>query len=191
MTSSANGFDWGDELPTLHGDGVTLRALDEGDVDSLFEIFGDAEVMRYWSRAPYASLAEARGLLDHIQDSFATRTLFQWGIVPENTERVVGTCTLFHHAREHRRCEVGFALGRAWWGRGTASRAVGRVIRFAFEALDVHRIEADADPRNERSLRLLEGLGFRREGLLRERYHVGGEIQDAVVLGLLRREARL
>ncbi|HEX2165116.1 MAG TPA: GNAT family protein, partial [Thermoanaerobaculia bacterium] len=59
---------------------------------------------------------------------------------------------------------------------------------FAFGPLALHRLEADVDPRNERSLKALERLGFRREGLLRERYFVAGEIQDSVMLGLLARE---
>jgi RimJ/RimL family protein N-acetyltransferase len=180
-------FSWGEELPTLPGEGLELRALDDADVPALYEIFSDPEVMRYWSREPYESLRDAELLLDHIRRAFKERRLFQWGIA-ETAGSVVGTCTLFQFDDRHRRCEVGFALARKAWGRGVASRAVATVLRFAFDSLDVHRVEADADPRNERSLRLLERLNFRREGLLRERYHVNGEVQDAVVLGLLRSE---
>jgi RimJ/RimL family protein N-acetyltransferase len=67
---------------------------------------------------------------------------------------------------------------------------VAAVVAFGFETLNLHRIEADVDPRNERSLRLLERLGFRREGHLRERYCINGERQDAVMMGLLRAEWR-
>jgi RimJ/RimL family protein N-acetyltransferase len=101
---------------------------------------------------------------------------------------VVGTCTLARIDRQHRRAELGYALGRAHWGSGLAAEAVGAVIRYAFESLDLHRLEADVDPRNGPSLRLLERFGFRSEGLLRERYHVAGEIQDAAIYGLLRSE---
>ncbi len=61
---------------------------------------------------------------------------------------------------------------------------------YAFRDMGLHRIEADVDPRNERSLKLLERLGFRCEGDLRERFRVAGEIQDSIVLGLLRSEWR-
>ncbi|HEY3501061.1 MAG TPA: GNAT family N-acetyltransferase [Polyangiaceae bacterium] len=181
----------GAALPTIRGDGVELRALGEDDVPALFEIFGDAEVARYWSRDPFASLEVAREFLGEIQEGFATGRLFQWGILPAALGRIVGTCTLFQFDLAHRRCEIGFALGRAFWGRGIASNAVASVLRFAFEELQLHRVEADADPRNARSLALLERLGFRREGVLRERYLVNGELQDAVVLGLLASERRL
>jgi len=184
------GFGWGNELPTLRGDGVSLRALHASDVEALFEIFGDPEITRYWSRSPLSSLRAAEEFLDEIHAGFEARRLFQWGIELGATGEVVGTCTLFNWDREHLRCELGFALGRKWWGQGIGFHAVSTVLRFAFEALEVHRVEADADPRNERSLRLLERCGFKREGVLRERYFVNGEVQDAVVLGLLRAEWR-
>ena len=62
------------------------------------------------------------------------------------------------------------------------------LIRFAFEQLDLHRIEADPDPQNAASIKLLLKQGFKREGLLRERYFLNGEPQDAEYYGLLRRE---
>ena len=182
--------EWGQTLPTLRGNGVALRALGDADVPALFEIFGDAEVARYGSRPPFASLDDARDYLCEIREGFATKRLFQWGITVAFADGIVGTCTLFQWELQHRRCEVGFALGRKWWGRGIATAALATALRFAFDTLGLHRVEADADPRNERSLRLLERLGFRREGMLRERYHVNGELKDAVVLGLLRSERR-
>ena len=62
------------------------------------------------------------------------------------------------------------------------------MIGFAFSRLGLRRLEADVDPRNVASLRLLERFGFKREGLLRERYCMNAELQDAVLLALLRRE---
>lgn len=64
--------------------------------------------------------------------------------------------------------------------------ALQALFNYAFGVLDKHRIEADVDPRNTASIRTLERLGFQREGYLRERWHVNGEIQDALFYGLLR-----
>jgi RimJ/RimL family protein N-acetyltransferase len=177
---------WGDRLPTLTGKRVQLRALDERDVPALFEVFSDPRVMRYWSTPAMQHVSQAESYFNKIQDGFRSKQLFQWGIQFEND--IVGTCTLFHIDLVHRRAEIGYALGHGFWGKGLARDAVIAVIHFAFESLDLHRIEADVDPRNARSLKLLEQLGFRQEGCLRERYQVNGEIQDAVLLGLLRRE---
>ena len=68
------------------------------------------------------------------------------------------------------------------------SSVLSVLLRFGFETLDLHRIEADVDPRNPASIRLLERLGFKKEGYRRESYILNGEIQDAVDYGLLKRE---
>ena len=181
-------FVWPERLPRLPGRRISLRPLEPRDVPALFEIFGDPEVMRFWSSPPLTSLAGAQALFDDINRHFAARTLFQWGIARPDDDVVVGTATLFHLDEEHRRGEIGFALGRAHWGHGCASDAVASLLRFAFDRLNLHRIEADPDPQNAASIRLLEKHGFKYEGLLRERYFLEGVPQDAAYYGLLRRE---
>jgi RimJ/RimL family protein N-acetyltransferase len=181
-------FDVGPILPTLDAGPVRLRWLTAGDVPGLFAIFGDPEVTRYWGHEALPNLAAAETLLADIHHLFRLRSLFQWGVEEVDGGELVGTCTLATLHRTHRRAELGFALGRSFWGRGYMRAALPVLLRFAFERLGLHRVAADVDPRNVPSIRLLEWLGFRREGYLREHYRVGGEIQDAVVYGLLRSE---
>ena len=179
----------GTTLPTIEADRLVLRWLTDADVPALFAVFSDPEVMRYWSHGPLPDMAAAADLLTRIHKHFAERTLFQWGVALRETDEVIGTCTLSSLNPAHRRAEIGYALGRRHWGRGYMAEALPQLLRFAFGTLGLHRVEADVDPRNARSVRSLERLGFRREGLMRERYHLGGELQDALILGLLRSEA--
>lgn len=181
-------FEWGHELPRLSGRRVELRCLTPADGQAILTVFGDPEVMRFWSSPPLRDLTAAARFIEQVRDLFGSRQLFQWGICLRETNEVLGTCTLLNVVRAHRRAEVGFALGRSAWGQGFATEALELLIKFSFEKLDLHRLEADVDPQNERSLRLLERQGFRREGLLRERWHHLGETQDAIFLGLIRRE---
>jgi RimJ/RimL family protein N-acetyltransferase len=181
-------FDWGQELPRLLGERVDLRGLTRQDSPGIFAIFGDSEVMEFWSSPPLRNLEGAVALIDDIHGLFGSRSLFQWGICLRGTEEVIGTCTLFKHDRAHRRAEIGFALRRTAWGQGLGTEALGLLLRFAFDSLDLHRVEADTDPKNERSLRMLERQGFKKEGYLRERWHHLGRLHDAIVLGLLRTE---
>jgi RimJ/RimL family protein N-acetyltransferase len=177
-----------ERLPDLAGERVVLRWLTERDVPALHGVFSDPEVTRFWSWPAFEDRAQAAALLQEIHDCFRERSLFQWGIARRTDDLVIGTCTLARLDERHRRAELGFALARGHWGHGFAAEALPLVVGFAFETLELHRLEADADPRNERSLRALERLGFRREGHLRERYHQCGELQDALLYGLLRSE---
>jgi RimJ/RimL family protein N-acetyltransferase len=70
--------------------------------------------------------------------------------------------------------------------QGLASEALRLAIGHAFEVLGLDRIEADIDPRNQPSWRLLERLGFRREALLHGRCRAGNEVGDAAICGLAR-----
>ena len=177
-----------DTLPTISTERLRLRSLTPGDVPALAAIFGDSEVCRFWSHAALTDVSAAQALYDHIVKCFAARSLFQWGIAERESDAVVGTCTLAALSSEHRRAELGFALARASWGRGYIAEVLPALVDFAFETLDLHRLEADVDPRNQRSIRAIQRLGFKREGWLRERYHVNGELQDSILYGLLRRD---
>ena len=178
----------GPHLPPIDTPRLRLRWLTADDIPSLFAIFSDPEVMAYWSSPPLEDNNAAARLLEEIHEHFAKKTLFQWGVARREDDAVIGTCTLHALSPEHKRAEIGYAVGRAEWGKGYGAEAAGAMIRYAFETLDLHRLEADVDPRNGASIRCLERLGFQREGYARERYHLYGTVHDSVLYGLLRRE---
>lgn len=180
----------GNTLPTLEAPRVRLRWLTERDVDALFAIFSDEKMMRYWSSPAMKERSEAEDLLTRIHGQFADKTGFQWGIERKDDGELLGTCTLFSIHLANMRAEVGYCLRSAHWGRGYMGEALPALIDHSFGVLKLRRLEADVDPNNAGSLRILDRMGFQREGLLRERWNVCGEIQDSVLLGLLAREWR-
>ena len=178
-----------EQLPVLRTERLALRPLTRADVPQLHAVFSDAEVMRYWSNSPHPDQARTEAMVDSINDGFERREILQWGIEREADGRLLGTVTLIAGG-EQPRAELGYVLGREHWGQGFAGEAQRRVIEFAFEELGLHRLEADTHPENAASLRSLERLGFRREGVLRERWTIAGEVSDSVIFGLLAREWR-
>jgi len=175
-------------LPTLQATRLTLRRISADDVDAIFDVFSNAEVMRYWSTPPLADRAAAVELLNEIDDSFARQVMLKWGVARRTDNQLIGTTTLYNLDFANRRAEIGYALGRTHWGQGYMHEALQALLSYCFETLNLRRLEADVDPRNEASIKSLERLGFQREGFLRERWEVGGEIQDALFYGLLRPE---
>jgi len=180
-------------LPTIESARLRIRSLREDDVDALFAVFGDREVMRYASRPALADRDAAAAYLAGILQDFAHRQLFQWGVARRDDDVVIGTVTLFSLSAQNRRAEIGYMFARAHWGAGYAGEAVGAVVDHAFAAdgLGLIRIEADIDPRNGPSAKLLERLGFRHEGTLRDRWIVNGEVSDSGLYGLLARDRGL
>jgi RimJ/RimL family protein N-acetyltransferase len=180
-------MDW-TRLPTLTTPRLKLRWITSDDVDALFHVFSDTEVMRYWSTPPLADRSAAIALMQDIRDSFVEQSMLKWGVARQTDNRLIGTTTLFHLDLDNRRAELGYALARDCWGQGFMHEALQALLSYCFETLDLRRLEADVDPRNEGSIKTLERLGFQREGFLRERWEVAGEIQDALFYGLLRSE---
>jgi [ribosomal protein S5]-alanine N-acetyltransferase len=174
--------------PRLTGRRVALRPLVLADAPALFALFSDPDVTRHWSRPPMTRLGQARTLVRDIRAGYRSGELVQWGVTLAEGDEVVGTCTLFHFSRACRRAEVGYALNRRYWGRGLMHDALATLVGYAFGPLDCNRLEADIDPANVRSARILERLGFVREGRLRERWIVAGVKSDSDVYGLLRED---
>jgi len=173
---------------TLQTARLTLRPPRRGDEDDLFAIHADPAVMRYFSEPPWTAPDRAARQIDEDAGRFEREESFRFAIVLNATGRQIGNCTLFSLHRQNRRAEIGYALARSHWGCGYMHEALQALLGFAFGDLDLHRLEADIDPRNAASAASLKRLGFREEGLLRERWIVDGNVSDSALYGLLRRD---
>lgn len=176
-------------IPELAGRRLRLRALEPRDADALFALRADPVVMRYWSAPPWRERAQAEEYIERMRRERQHAEFYPW-IATLDDDMLIGTCSLFALDRTHARAEIGYALRRQWWGCGLAQEMLHLALAHAFDAIDLNRIEADIDPGNAASCRLVERLGFTREGLLRERWRVGGAAQDTALYGLLAREWR-
>lgn len=178
------------EPVTLTTARLNLRPLQQDDAHALFAIWSDAEAMRYFSFPAMTSLDQATERVARKLSTAASGEDLICAIELRATGEVLGECALFNVHETCRRAEIGFSLKRTHWGRGYTSEAAAALVGHAFGTLDLRRIEADIDPRNAASARVLERLGFVREGLLRERWMVGDEVSDSALYGLLKRERR-
>ncbi|MEP7155017.1 MAG: GNAT family N-acetyltransferase [Betaproteobacteria bacterium] len=167
---------------------LLIRRMTMADAPAFFAVFSNAEVMRYWSSSPLTELSEAENKIDNILAHYEQGDLFQLAIVRRADNMMIGTCTLHQIHLQNRRAEVGYALGRVYWGSGYMNEAMHALVDHAFTRMKLHRLEADIDPRNAASARSLERLGFTREGHLRERWIVGDEVSDSALYGLLASE---
>ena len=179
-----------DDLPTLEGPRIRLRGFREDDLQDFYAVHSDPAVNRYWSFPAWTEVSQAR---DYFASAIGGRDagrMLCWAIAERDGDRLIGSTTLFAINREQGRAEVGYALRASHWGRGYAQEALRMVLGHAFDTLGLRRIEADIDPRNASSCKLVERMGFAREGLLRGRWCVAGEVSDSALYGLLAFEWR-
>ena len=172
-------------LPTPR---LRLRPLGDADAPALFDILRDPDVTRYWSTPPWSGIEAARAMIERDRKAMAAGEYLRLGLERLDDGALIGNCTLFALNAQCRRAEVGYVLGSRQWGQGFMHEALHVLLGHGFAELDLNRVEADIDPRNEASARSLRRLGFAQEGYLRERWIVGGEVSDTALYGLLRQD---
>ena len=143
---------------------LILRLLRPDDLDDLCVLFGDPEVMQYigagrvWSRDELAERIEAGRSL-HLEHGMSF-----WGVELRSTGELIGQCGLVPIERKGPEIEVGYRLGKRFWGMGYASEGAMASVEYGFEAIGLERIIAVAHPENVVSHRVLEKVGLRRVG---------------------------
>lgn len=171
---------------------LVIRRFALGDAESLAAYRSDAEVARYqdWE-CPYP-LSEAREFiasLHHLAPG-TPGTWFQFAVSLASSDTLIGDAALGTSRADSREVELGFTFASAHQGQGYATEAVRAVVQYAFETLDMHRVFSRTDARNLRAQRLLERLGFRREGELRESVSFKGAWATDVLYAQLESEWR-
>jgi [ribosomal protein S5]-alanine N-acetyltransferase len=177
-------------FPTLETKRLHLRQITRADAQAFIALYSDPEVLRYIIvEPPCTTVEQALEMISWMNGHFESRNAVRWGITErDGDDTLIGTCGFHYYAPEHRRVDVGYDLQKAYWGKGYVTEAAGAVVRWCFENLNLHRIQADCTAGNIGSERVLEKLGFTYEGLWRERDFENGHFVDIKQFGLLRRE---
>ncbi len=174
--------------PTLHTGRLRLRPFTDTDADALFALHSSADVLRYWDSPPWSDPARAEQFLARCRQLADEGSGVRLAIDLATDGTFLGWCGLSRWNPDFRSAALTYCLREAAWGHGYATEAADALLRWAFDTLDLNRVQAEADTRNAASARVLEKLGFVREGTLREDCVVNGEVSDSWVYGLLRRE---
>lgn len=175
-------------VTTVSSRRLTLRPVAEADLADLLEINGDPEVTRFLPYETWRSLDDGVAWLRRMEALAATGTGQQLVVVRHADAKVIGTLLLFKFDEPSARVELGYVLGRSHWRQGLMREALEAVCAHAFTAMAVRRIEAEVNPGNAASNRLLRSLGFTLEGTLRERWVAKGLAYDTNIYGCLAEE---
>jgi len=173
---------------SIRSDRLNVRPIDDADLATVFRLCNNADVRRYCRAVRWPDMAQASAWLARIRQRVADGNAMQFVIELHASKTVIGTCVLFQIDEANQRAEIGYALGREFWGMGYMHAALVALVAYAFRVLGLHRLEAEVDPRNENSAASLRRLGFQLEGLQKERWIVDDEILDSGLYGLLRSE---
>jgi ribosomal-protein-alanine N-acetyltransferase len=165
-------------FPVLTTERLILRQLTFTDAPALFVVRSNADIMQYIARPLAKTVIDAVNLIKVINDSLNSNNGITWCITLKNNPQFIGSIGFWRIEKENYRAEIGYLLNPAFQGMGIMQEAIAAVM-------NLHSIQANADPRNTASIKLLEKNNFIREGYFKEDHFYNEAFADTVVYTLL------
>jgi ribosomal-protein-alanine N-acetyltransferase len=158
-----------DKFPVLEvSDKIILRELEDSDIDNFYHYITDPMVKKYICEEDVPkNLAQAKTELNYWRSLFQNKRSIYWGIAKRKNNELIGTCGFNIWSLSHKRVEISYDLARKDWGQGIMTKSLRAICDFAIVTMKVQRIQATVALDNARSIKLLNELGFQREGILR------------------------
>lgn len=167
---------------------LDLRIVDPEVYNYVFKNFNENELMNFLNCEDRLALEKEKIKFQKGHSMFNKSFLF-FHILEKATQKMIGWCGFHTWYTDHDRAEIGYILyNDAYKNKGIMSEVLPAVLNFGFEEMKLNRIEAFVGPFNEPSLKLMENMGFNKEGQLRQHYKKNGIIEDSVLFSLLKEE---
>lgn len=175
----------------LETDRLLLREFQPDDWPAVLAYQSDPRYLRFYpwtGRTPDDVRAFVQMFVEAQQEQ--PRLKFQLAIVLNGEARPIGNCGIRRKTAGAREADLGYELAPEHWGQGYATEAARAMLAFGFDELKLHRIWAQCLAENRASARVLERLGMRQEGRLRENEWLKGRWRDTLLYGILEGEWR-
>jgi ribosomal-protein-alanine N-acetyltransferase len=172
-------------FPKLNAGRLQLRQVSENDVDEVFALRSNPEVMLYIPRPLAVTPQDAIDHINMVNKGVAENTSINWAITLTPSDKLIGMICLIRMQPENFRTEIGYILSPDYQQKGIMGEALKIVIKYAFEDLKFHSIEAVIDPENTASEQLLLKNNFVKEAHFKEKTFYNGIFLDDVIYSLI------
>lgn len=172
-------------FPNLETERLLLRRVNDTDVNEIFQLRSNPETMKYIPRPLVTTTEEALEHIATIDARIDSNEGINWAITLKGDSKLIGIIGHYRIKPEHYRAEIGYMLLPEYSGKGIISEAVEEAIRYGFEVMQLHSIEAVIDPDNIGSARVLEKLQFAKEAHFKENEYFEGRFWDSVIYSKL------
>jgi [ribosomal protein S5]-alanine N-acetyltransferase len=172
-------------FPILETERLILRQMQITDVPKFFTIRSDAEAMKYLDKPLAKTLDEAMDLYLKMESGIQTNQDITWAIQYKEDPTMLGYIGFWRNDLENHRGEVGYALHPKYFKKGIGTEALKVVLSYGFNTIHFHSIEANTNPNNVVSQKLLEKFGFVQEAYFKENYYFDGKFLDSSIYSLL------
>jgi [ribosomal protein S5]-alanine N-acetyltransferase len=176
-------------FPTLQLQRLRLREITLSDAPAILAIHSDSKLMKWFGIDLFTDLVAAEKLIESFSKLRETPNLgIRWGIELLERQGLVGTCGFFGWNQNWRKCSIGYVLAESAAGQGYMSEALRAAVQWGWSEMNLNRIEAQVHQENGASVKSLERLGFKYEGLSRQVGYWDGKHHDLCQYSLLRQD---
>lgn len=168
------------KFPLLTTENLILREVDEKDVDEVFFLRSDLEIMKYIPRQPATTKQDALDHIEVLRKVKENQEGINWAITQKGDDTLLGIIGLYRINKTDFRAEVGYILNPKFHGKGIIKESIEKVIEFGFEQANFHTLTAIIDARNTASENVLKRANFTKEAHFREDCYHNGEFSDSV-----------
>jgi ribosomal-protein-alanine N-acetyltransferase len=174
-----------DPFPNLETERLILRRIRKNDVNELFFLRSDKEVLTYLDKEPAKDAFEVSAFIEKLYELERSSSAINWAITFKENEKMIGTICIWNISNEHHRGELGYVLHPDHQCRGIMNEALKSVIEYGFQKINLHSMEANVNPYNAASIRLLEKNNFIREAYFRENFLFRSKFIDTAIYSLI------
>lgn len=172
-------------FPNLETERLHLRRVTCKDVNEIFALRSNIELMQYIPRPLVQTKEEALAHIAMIDEKIDTQAGINWAITLKDNPKLIGVIGFYRINPEHFRAEIGYMLLPEYQGRRIITEAIKIILNYGFKIMKLHSVEAIIDPENFASERVLQKNGFVKEAHLKENEYYDGKFLDTVIYSIL------
>ncbi len=172
-------------FPVLTTERLVLRRMGVEDAPEVFFQRSDPGILQYLDREPVKTLDEVMTFIALVDKGIDENDAINWAITLKGNPKLIGTICFWNINKNHYRGELGYVLHPKHQGQGIMGEAIRAVLQYGFDTMKLHSAEANVNPANSASIRVLERQGFVREAYFRENYYYRGKFIDSAIYSLI------
>ncbi len=175
-----------DHFPTLESERLIFRKQTLDDAVHLQYLRNNDQVMEFMDAEMHKTIEISEKFITENLEIYSKKEGMFWAIIEKKSNEYIGDFAFWKITREHHRAEIGYTLKPHYWGKGYMKETMLTIIDFGFNKLNLHSLEANINPKNNNSRKILTSVGFKKEAYFKESYYYNGNFIDSEIYSLLK-----
>lgn len=174
-----------DPFPILETNRIILRSIKEDDIPGIYTFYSRSDTLKNIARDLFTKKEQAIERVNLFHKNYEERKAIWWTFTEKPKDEFIGFGGMFEISTESNKAEIGYGLLPDYWGKGIMSEVVEKMVDFGFNDMKLHKIYGRISPGHKASIRILEKLGFKKEGEFKDDEFAQNKYFDTAIYALI------